>query len=247
MAKPIKYKSLLDIDGLNIPTEIIVEHRRDTRFSITGKRLLLRLPTGASNEYVQKQLRDFQIWVGEQFKAKPALREPFKLREYQTGDVLTVGTRRYILEVLYEDRSTHTAKLLGNTIELLLSDRSAPEQRHRSIKTLLSRVVAGDYYPEIMGRVLEWNAKSVQQTINNVYLKYNHTNWGSCSSHGNVNLSTRLLFAPVEVQDYVILHELAHLVELNHSDRFWAIVEKHMPDYLEKEQWLKKNRSLCDF
>jgi hypothetical protein len=43
------------------------------------------------------------------------------------------------------------------------------------------------------------------------------------------------------------LHELAHLVELNHSDRFWALVEGHMPDYAEKERWLKVNRAMCDF
>ncbi|HRI62460.1 MAG TPA: M48 family metallopeptidase, partial [Saprospiraceae bacterium] len=83
--------------------------------------------------------------------------------------------------------------------------------------------------------------------IKSVNLKYNHSNWGSCSAHNNVNLSTRLLFAPQDVQDYVILHELAHLVELNHSDRFWSLVQGYMPDYREKEKWLKLNRSKCDF
>jgi predicted metal-dependent hydrolase len=108
-------------------------------------------------------------------------------------------------------------------------------------------VVAGDYYPEIHRRVLDWNDRTFRQHVKSVNLKYNHTNWGSCSSHSNVNLSTRLLFAPVEVQDYVILHELAHLVELNHSDRFWSLVAMHMPDYEEKEKWLKVNRAVCDF
>jgi predicted metal-dependent hydrolase len=62
-----------------------------------------------------------------------------------------------------------------------------------------------------------------------------------------VNLSTRLLFAPRFVQDYVILHELAHLIEMNHSDRFWALVERYMPNYPEAEKWLKVNRAKCDF
>jgi hypothetical protein len=56
-----------------------------------------------------------------------------------------------------------------------------------------------------------------------------------------------LLFAPQPVIDYVIIHELAHLLEFNHSDRFWEIVGKVMPDYEKKERWLKDNFHACDF
>ena len=57
----------------------------------------------------------------------------------------------------------------------------------------------------------------------------------------------RLLFAPPEVVDYVIIHELAHLIELNHSHRFWAEVARAMPNYEEQEAWLKKYGAACDF
>ena len=62
-----------------------------------------------------------------------------------------------------------------------------------------------------------------------------------------MNLSTRLLFAPKDVIDYVIIHELAHLYEMNHSKKFWNIVSQVMPNYKEKEKWLSKNGRLCDF
>ena len=58
------------------------------------------------------------------------------------------------------------------------------------------------------------------------------------TSKRNINLSSRLLFAPRDVLDYVIIHELSHLKEMNHSPRFWKIVENVMPNYLEKERWL---------
>ena len=70
--------------------------------------------------------------------------------------------------------------------------------------------------------------------------------WGSCSHTGKMTLSTRLLFAPEEVQDYVIIHELCHLEELNHSDRFWRLVERFDPTYEEKEDWLKEYGHYCD-
>ncbi|MDI9408931.1 MAG: SprT family zinc-dependent metalloprotease [Candidatus Pacebacteria bacterium] len=67
------------------------------------------------------------------------------------------------------------------------------------------------------------------------------TRWGSCSSRGNLNYSWRLIFAPPEVVDYVAAHEVAHLVELNHSPRFWALVERLIPDYETHRKWLKVN------
>lgn len=107
--------------------------------------------------------------------------------------------------------------------------------------------MAADFLPEIRKRVFELNDLYFQQPIQDVRLKYNSTNWGSCSAGRNINLSTRLLFAPDDVRDYVIIHELAHLVELNHSDRFWKLVSEVMPDYEEKEKWLRKNGHLCEF
>ncbi len=243
-----KYRTHISATGLELPVEITLERRRDTRFGITGRRVTLRLPVGVQPDYIQRQLAELQVWVSKVLIEKPALREPFLGKTYQTGDVLEVGQRRYVLDVSFEERGSHTGKLIGDTIHLRLSSKStSPHHQTKAIKTLLSRVVAGDFYPEIRHRVLDWNDRTFRQHIKSINLKYNHTNWGSCSAHNNVNLSTRLLFAPEEVQDYVMLHELAHLVELNHSDRFWALVEHHMPDYQEKEKWLKSNRAKCDF
>ena len=91
------------------------------------------------------------------------------------------------------------------------------------------------------------NTKYFQEEINTIRFKNNQSNWGSCSSKKNLNFSTRLLFAPQEAIDYVIVHELAHLKELNHSPKFWKIVADVMPNYKEQEAWLKANGHLCQF
>ncbi len=67
--------------------------------------------------------------------------------------------------------------------------------------------------------------------------------WGSCSSAGGVRLNWRLMQAPPAVIDYVVIHELAHLAELNHSSRFWAIVASHCPDWKARRDWLKQHGS----
>lgn len=66
------------------------------------------------------------------------------------------------------------------------------------------------------------------------------TRFGSCTSKGNISFSYRLMLYPEAAIDYVVVHELAHLVELNHSKRFYAIIEKYLPDYKERRKLLKK-------
>ena len=67
------------------------------------------------------------------------------------------------------------------------------------------------------------------------------TRWGSCSSKGNLSFTWRLVMAPVDVIDYVVLHELAHLREPNHSPKFWKLVATMMPNYTVYRRWLKQN------
>jgi|JI7StandDraft_1071085.scaffolds.fasta_scaffold01906_13 predicted metal-dependent hydrolase len=245
--KPQKYAAQITVAGQELPVEIIIEPRRGTRFSIGKKKVLMRLMSGISNEDIRKELARLQAWVTEVHAKKPAALHQFAEKNYHTGQHITVGKRQYILEIEAEERGSHTARLVGNTIAVRVSARATPAQRHKAIQTLLSRVVAGDQYNEVVARVHDINQKTFNRPIKNIYLKHNHSNWGSCSSGGNVNLSTRLLFAPEDVQNYVILHELAHLVEMNHSDRFWALVERYMPDYAQKEQWLKVHGGECHF
>ena len=67
------------------------------------------------------------------------------------------------------------------------------------------------------------------------------TRWGSCSPSGRLRLNWRLVLVPAEVLDYVVVHELAHLKELNHSKRFWALVKEAAPHFLEAKKWLRQH------
>ena len=80
-------------------------------------------------------------------------------------------------------------------------------------------------------------------TYGRITIRNQRSRWGSCSSKGNLNFNCLLMLTPEEVQDYVVVHELCHRREMNHSERFWKEVEAVLPEYKKARQWLKEHGS----
>jgi predicted metal-dependent hydrolase len=86
-----------------------------------------------------------------------------------------------------------------------------------------------------------------QLDVKKIVIRNQKSRWGSCSYNGTISLNWRLIQLPPEVSDYIIVHELMHLRELNHSPRFWAEVERVCPNYRTAEDWLKRNSGQVGF
>lgn len=84
-------------------------------------------------------------------------------------------------------------------------------------------------------------APLVGVTYGRITIRSQHTLWGSCSGKGNLNFNCLLMLTPPEVLDYVVVHELCHRKEMNHSARFWAEVGRVLPDYEIRRKWLREN------
>jgi len=80
--------------------------------------------------------------------------------------------------------------------------------------------------------------------VKQVTVRNQRSRWGSCSANGTISLNWRLVQTPEAIRDYIIYHELMHLREMNHSERFWARVEEVCPDWREAERWIKRNGTL---
>ena len=92
----------------------------------------------------------------------------------------------------------------------------------------------------IPGRV-RYFAPIVGVDYGRITIRNQRTRWGSCSAKGNLNFNCLLMMMPPEIIDYVVVHELSHRKEMNHSKAFWSIVESVLPDYKERRRWLREN------
>ena len=124
-------------------------------------------------------------------------------------------------------------------IQSHLPRHAVPPERFsdEEIRTLARQAM--DVIPERVARY----ASVLGVTYGRITIRNQRTRWGSCSATGNLNFNCLLMLLPADVVDYVVVHELCHRKEMNHSDAFWAEVEKFCPDYRVHRKWLKENGS----
>ena len=94
---------------------------------------------------------------------------------------------------------------------------------------------------EIIPEKVAYYARIMNVSYGRITIRRQKTRWGSCSREGNLNFNVLLMMAPPEVLDYVVVHELCHRLEMNHSPRFWNQVEKVLPGYKKERRWLKEH------
>ena len=94
---------------------------------------------------------------------------------------------------------------------------------------------------ELVSTLARDEAKHIGVRYHRIRIGGQRTRWGSCSSRGTLSFNWRLVLAPVEVLDYVVVHELCHLRVPNHSRRFWALVERHRPHWRDQRDWLRRH------
>lgn len=126
--------------------------------------------------------------------------------------------------------------------EHMLKVQSTVDERSKLEKITFEQIKElADQAVEYIPKRVKYYAEKENFVYNKITIKNLVSRWGSCSTKGNLNFNCLLMLTPDYVIDYIVVHELCHLREMNHSEKFWAEVEKIMPDYQRAELWLKQN------
>ncbi len=166
-------------------------------------------------------------WIREKLRELPR-QVPFK-----NGEILPILGRDRKIIVLFNEALKRTDIYLKKDELLVLTNKADPSVRIRRFLTELAR-------EKLTSLALE-KAGLIRRKVDEVVIKDTRSRWGSCSDDGRLSFSWRLIFAPIKSFDYVVAHEVAHLIHMDHSDNFWRVCERLSRDYEEGKDWMAEN------
>jgi predicted metal-dependent hydrolase len=183
------------------------------------------IPRGGSIEAAREFARKNQAWLEKQWRRAPA--------NWAHGTEVLFRGERLPLSVAPMDSGV-VVRFADQQLYLNAADdlRIAVESRMRTLAT-----------KELPNRTFEL-AREHGMDLQSVSVRNQRSRWGSCSVRKRISLNWRLIQTPPFVTDYIIIHELMHLKEMNHSPRFWEHVERAFPAYRDAEKWLRRNSGL---
>jgi hypothetical protein len=224
----------VEVAGRSLPLTIRPDARArriTLRIEPGGQALRLTVPKGLREREISDFLARHQGWLMT------------KLARFPTSSTLTEG--RYLRIRGEAHRIVRTGKLRGLTEtaeidgEKVLLVGGGEDHLLRRIRDFLKQEARRDL--EVRARR---HAERIGRRVTTVSMKDTKSRWGSCSHDGNLSFSWRIVMAPPHVIDYLAAHEVAHLAEMNHSPRFWAICEDLCPETEEAKRWLKRNGAM---
>jgi predicted metal-dependent hydrolase len=241
-------KITLEKPAASVPVKIVRERRRSLRAAVGASGFIFRIPNSFNLAQFDEAWLWFSSWANQLVIRKPSLLSHLIPKLYQHGDSIKLMGIVYSIQLITTDTTSSRASLLpNNIIQIKLSNLIKGGDVLLAVPKLIAGLMAKTHLTPIKSRVAALNNQFFKVSIKDIKIVQTKSRWGSCSNTGIIRLSSRLLLAPPEVIDYVIIHELAHLVVFNHSSQFWKTVERAMPDYREKEKWLKENNYHCHY
>lgn len=230
----------IDVKGENVPVRILYEPRFNNRVTVNKNGILIRISDRQQKEEQRKNADALLKWAKEKLGDKPELMDSLPQRQYVNGEILRVGDYEFVISIFYHDLAKSTAKIFRNNIVLSMAKGLSKEAEANTCSYLVAKCLCKFFLPVATERIHELNNRYFKKEVKNITMKHATSFWGHCSRSGNIVISVRLFFAPANVVDYVLIHELAHLVHHDHSPRFWKVVEQVMPDYQNAEKHLKE-------
>ncbi|MGI9523912.1 MAG: M48 family metallopeptidase [Hyphomicrobiaceae bacterium] len=222
----------LKVQGLSEPVEVRrhpAARRMTLRVSRTHRAVIVTLPMQCNLKQAGDFLRTHLDWVRERLTSMPDA-QPFA----HGGMVALRGIPH---RIIFIGSKRHTAPVQ------IVTNEKAPDELHvageeefapRRLRTWLIQQARIDLADRVRVHARRLGLKTGKLTVRD-----QTSRWGSCSSNGNLSFSWRLVMAPPQILDYVAAHEVAHLAEMNHGPRFWALVKQTCPQTEEAKAWLR--------
>jgi len=206
--------------------------------------VIVKVPHQAELKDIEKFISEKKIWIYQKLAQKKALNREGPKREFVNGQgFLYLGKSyrlKFIDDALRSQKSPQAAplRLWRGYFELAESERATARESFISwYKKQIKK--------QFKARMPRYD-KRIGVTVKNLRILDLGHRWASCGRNGIINLNWRTIMAPIWVFDYILVHEMVHLIERAHSDKFWRLVARVMPDHEEHALWLNENGADLD-
>lgn len=218
---------------------VIRSRRRTLALQVNAEaQLVVRAPERISVRQIQDFVRQNRPWIERQRTLVAERRKQVPPRRFAEGEKFLYLGQEYPLEFV----EGAGRRLFFDGERFVLPPAASAEQVRARFTAWYRK-----HAPAFFGERVKALAEAFGYRFRSLKISSAKRRWASCSTRGDLNFSWRLLLAPVEAIDYVAAHELAHLKHPNHSSRFWAEVERILPDFRGPRLWLKRNQYRFDF
>lgn len=200
------------------------------RVSQINQQAILTLPSQASLREARRFVSSHLVWLKNQMEnIPPAI--PFA-----DGNLIPLRGNEHLLQFIEHRKGQRIVKRGIVRKKPALFVTGGHDHAPRRLSDWLKKQARQD-----LERRVTWHAARLKLRPKRITVRDQRSRWGSCSTTGALSFSWRLILAPTDVLDYVAAHEVAHLAEMNHGPRFWALVKKTMPEMESAQDWLKLN------
>jgi predicted metal-dependent hydrolase len=217
------------------PDLVFVRSSRARNYRLTLRRngvAVATIPARGTEREAQRFVAEQHAWL-TRARARQA-------KKPRSAEVWSLGTTVLWRGLMTEIRGTNTS---AKPVVSLAADTFRVATLERDLRPTLEAHFARRARLELPGRTWELAAETGVE-VKQVAVRNQRSRWGSCSANGTISLNWRLVQTPDFVRDYIIYHELMHLREMNHSERFWARVAEVCPGWQDAERWIKRNGSV---
>jgi predicted metal-dependent hydrolase len=221
----------------NLIDSVVRSKRRTLAIEIssTGK-CIIRAPHRLSMRKIEQMIAEKEAWIQEKKTQLQKSAPHTRAKRYTHGEQFWFLGEQYSLLIDYSQNKS--LKLSESALVLGAGHLTNPQAAFIS------------WYKKQARTILEHKTRELAAkhhlTLKEIKITSAQKRWGSCSAQRNINYTWRLVMAPDEIIDYVVAHELAHTVHMNHGKNFWELVEAMYKDYKKARMWLKKNAWLLD-
>lgn len=243
MARNPFYRRCLQISNhmTTYPYQIIRRPRRKTLAISISPDCSVRIlaPARLHEHEIAELVRQKSGWIEEKITLLNERQKQLRCKQYISGEVFRYLGKNYPLHIL-NNNDIQAAKLKNGRFQVSLPKDMPMQIQQQTIIDLLTTWYKKHALAR-MTRETKRLAKHISKVPKSVGIKDYTSRWGSCHPDGRIYFNWRLIMAPPTISEYVVVHELCHLIHGNHSKKFWNLVTPILPDYKERRKWLRLN------